>query len=293
MPKFIDRTGETSIASNGMTMKIIVCRGSHDIDVQFEDGAISQHKTYDAFLSGKIMHPNASSYTSWRVGETNLANNGQQMKIVKYRSATDIDIQFEDGTVVEHKTYSAFKKGEVINPSIQWANGFPSSGSRVGETNRAVNGQCMTLITYRSAADIDVQFEDGTIVCNTSYKNFKRGAIRNPNLYHTMRSEYIDKVLTTKYLMHNGIYLSVTNYRGSKSADILFETGHIKENVNYDAVKSGSISHPFPYAVGDIEIKGPAYIYNGLGNFYCHCTKCGIRDIMTIEEMKSHKCIAK
>ena len=48
-----------------------------------------------------------------REGELIRAKNGEMMKIVKYRKAIDIDVQFEDGTIVEHKSYYNFKKGLI------------------------------------------------------------------------------------------------------------------------------------------------------------------------------------
>ena len=52
---------------------------------------------------------------------------------------------------------------------------------RVGEkyTNKA--GDTATIITYRSSLDVDVQFQDGTIVKNLQYHNVKVGSFRNPN----------------------------------------------------------------------------------------------------------------
>ena len=38
----------------------------------------------------------------------------------------------------------------------------------------------MTIINYRSANDIDVQFEDGFIVDRTQYQLFERGTISDP-----------------------------------------------------------------------------------------------------------------
>ncbi len=38
----------------------------------------------------------------------------------------------------------------------------------------------MTIVAYRGALDIDVQFEDGSIVKNREYSKFKKGQIRNP-----------------------------------------------------------------------------------------------------------------
>ena len=51
-----------------------------------------------------------------RLGEIGHNNNGEEMKIVRYGNSMDIDIQFEDGTIVEHRTYFEFKKGSLKNP---------------------------------------------------------------------------------------------------------------------------------------------------------------------------------
>ena len=51
-----------------------------------------------------------------RLGEFGYNNNGERMTIVRYGNAKDIDIQFDDGTIVEHKQYDNFKNGKVSNP---------------------------------------------------------------------------------------------------------------------------------------------------------------------------------
>lgn len=107
-----------------------------------------------------------------RVLETNIANNGQVMTIIEYRKNDDIDIQFEDGTIVKNRSYDNFKKGEIKFPNIK---------NRIGETNIASNEQTMTIIDYRNNQDIDIQFEDGTIVKNKTYNSFKLENIKNPN----------------------------------------------------------------------------------------------------------------
>ena len=38
----------------------------------------------------------------------------------------------------------------------------------------------MTIVRYGSAKDIDVQFDDGTIIENREYVEFKRGSVKNP-----------------------------------------------------------------------------------------------------------------
>lgn len=55
--------------------------------------------------------------------------------------------------------------------------------NRVGEENINNQGEKMTIIAYRGAKDIDVQFEDGIIVYNRDYTNFKKGKIKNTVKY--------------------------------------------------------------------------------------------------------------
>lgn len=51
-----------------------------------------------------------------RTGEVGVNKNGERMTIIRYGGALDIDVQFDDGTIVEHRRYGAFLKGEIKNP---------------------------------------------------------------------------------------------------------------------------------------------------------------------------------
>ena len=44
---------------------------------------------------------------------------------------------------------------------------------RTNETSIASNGQKMTIIEYIKSKDLSIQFEDGAIVYNKDYRNFK------------------------------------------------------------------------------------------------------------------------
>lgn len=107
-----------------------------------------------------------------RIGQTSIANNGQEMTLIGYRNCQDIDVRFEDGTIVRHRTYNSFTRGRIKNPS---------SKIKTGLKRKANNGQMMEIIAWRSKVDIDVRFEDGTVVYNKAYTNFLKGSIRNPN----------------------------------------------------------------------------------------------------------------
>ena len=54
---------------------------------------------------------------------------------------------------------------------------------RTGEVNYNNQGEKMTIIAYRKAIDIDIQFEDGSVAYNKCYGNFKKGLIKHPIRY--------------------------------------------------------------------------------------------------------------
>ena len=52
-----------------------------------------------------------------RLEEVRYNKNGEEMKIIRYGNAKDIDVQFvKDGTIIEHRTYDEFKTGRIKNP---------------------------------------------------------------------------------------------------------------------------------------------------------------------------------
>lgn len=344
----LNRIGETNRAKNGMMMTIIAYRRNDDIDVQFEDGYIATGRTYDMFKQGRIGNPNVSreywkrnrDVKSFRVGETNRAKNGQMMTIVAYRRCDDIDVLFEDGYLAEHRQYTSFLTGEILNPNavvkgpavksdrigetatnkqglkmtiiayrkaedidVRFENGtivttsyyyfskgnvvcpnLPRQLYRVGESRLMSNGQTAKIIAYRSATDLDAQFEDGTVVEHQTYKHFQQGYIKNPNLNPAQRC------LGMTQLTSNGFLAKITAYRNAHDIDVVYNSGYTKTHTHLQLFKNGQIGHPLPYALGTISIDKPAYIHNGIGNFYCHCVKCGNTDILTIDEILRHVC---
>ena len=115
-----------------------------------------------------------------RVGAVQIAQNGQTMKIIEYIDNKNITVEFEDGTIVKNKQLVNFKNGTIRNPNKPLLN-TKKAQKRIGENIKANNGQYMTIVEYKDKNHIDVIFEDGTIVQNKTYNNFKNGLIKNPN----------------------------------------------------------------------------------------------------------------
>ena len=200
------------------------------MDVRFEDGVGVCHKYYGNFVRGYIGHPQKKNPIKNRVGETKKNNNGQMMKIVAYRGCGDLDVEFDDGTVIEHTCYQYFKRGRMRNSNF-------NRQQHVGETSTTNKGQKMTIVAYRCANDIDIQFEDGTIVKGRNYGNFKRGNIRNP------KARGVERLGEEKYA-YNGQRMKIIAYRSSVDIDIQFEDGTVITKRTYGNFKTGHVKNP-------------------------------------------------
>ena len=155
-----------------------------------------------------------------RLGETRMMNCGMKATIIRYGKAIDIDVRFEDGTVVKHKSYGKFQKGGIANPNIK--------ASRFDETRMMSCGIEATIIRYGGATDIDVRFKDGIIVKNRTYDAFKKGNIDNPNF---------NPRLGETRMMNCGMEATIIRYGNNTDIDVCFEDGAIVEHKAYDAFK--------------------------------------------------------
>ena len=267
-PTMENRIGEQRQMSNGMYATIIAYRTARDIDVQFEDGTIVTNKNYRLFKEGNI------GYYTHHLNEIRVMNNGMKAKVIAYRTHLDIDIEFEDGTVVKNRQYYLFKIGNI---------GYPQK-SCLYETNIMKNGMNAKIIALRNKKDMDVQFEDGTIVTNKNYEDFKRGKIGYPK-------NRIQKIKQ----MSNGLYATIIEYRNACDMDIQFEDGTIVKNRRYGNFKRGDISHEH------LKKKTPS-IYQGFETVYAYvgddntkvyyktkCLCCGKKALLTPQEMIEHR----
>lgn len=209
-----------------------------------------------------------------RLGQKNKMRCGLIATIIKYNSANDIDIQFEDGVVVKNKSYDCFNKGKIQHPILKRSVGEYKTRNkkqdRIGETKMMSCGMVATIIEYREIHNIDVEFEDGTIVKNKGYGEFKKGGIKNPNLKQKNNS----KTMLKKYkphregevaVMNNGMSAKIICYRNAKDIDVMFDDGYISKNTTYRNFQLKTIGNPNLGKKG-IRIKKIKHKYIGLKN---------------------------
>ena len=292
-----NRVDETNINTQGLQMTIIAYRACDDIDVKFASGAIVRHRLYRDFASGKIRDPK-NQYTKHkkdRADETSIGRNGMKMKIIVYRTARDIDVEFEDGAVVYHKNYSNFKKGYIQHPNISKNTSTAQTKLKVNADARVdeqvVNkktGELMTLIAYHNAFSVDIQFPDGTVV-NRHYYAFQHGAVSKQSL----PKESWDKTGQSRY-SDAGIKMTIIKYIDAKHVDTQFEDGTIVTGIPYGQFNGGSVLHPKfrkggihnKWQIGDYNISGLAYKHmDGSGEFFCTHLPSGAEDIKTVQEI--------
>lgn len=281
--------GQTNINAKGQKMTIIKYNDPKNFTIQFEDGLIKNCNSLANFLTGHINHPNDDFEIKKkeRLNKSIIANNGQKMTIIDYKTSHDIKVQFEDGTIV-NTTYTAFNNKTVSNPNYTRSQYI--ANKYIGKSTTACNGLKMTIIAYRSAKDIDIQFEDGVIVYNIAMSSFYNKVVPHPHK-STNRLKNEQKYLgLTKNHPKLGINMKIIEVINSHDLTVQFETGYIiKHKYGVDFL-NGKIKHSFPYQIDNMIIEKHAYTMNNIGNFYCTCTKCNHKDIMNIEEMKHHIC---
>ena len=222
-----NRLGETRMMKCGMEATIIQYKNAMDIDVRFEDGAVVEHRRYAQFKGGNIANPNMKTFAKARHGETRMMKYGMAATIIRYGNTGDIDVRFEDGTIVKNRTYSAFKKGGMVNPNFN---------PRLGETNMMNCGMEATIIRYNTYKDFDVRFEDGAIATCKDYRRFRKGGIAHPSTTAEGR-------LGETRMMSCGMEATIIRYENADDINICFEDGKVVEHKTYRAFKKGYIAH--------------------------------------------------
>ena len=164
-----------------------------------------------------------------RLHEKNIASNGQEMEIIRYKDSNDIDVWFKDVTVVTGKKYTAFLKGNIRNPN-------QLKGSIKGERIQNRYNRWMEVIGYRNANDMTVRFDDGVILEHCHKTTFRNGGILHPD--DTLEKKRIGETSTSS----EGFPIRIIAYYGKDDVTIEFEDGTRREGVSYVRFKNGTVA---------------------------------------------------
>ena len=133
--------GYTHTNRQGLTYTVIAYRNRSDIDVKFEDGLVVEHIPVTKINQDTLYHPDypvpkrKKTPIDKRLGETKPNKQESKMTIITYRDCDNIDIQFENGFVVEHTNYTLFERGTISDPFYPSLYGVGYMGMRTQYKN--------------------------------------------------------------------------------------------------------------------------------------------------------------
>ena len=328
--------GETHVNNNGAGFIIVEQSSYRDCTVQFEDGVVKKHVSYESIKTGSVSHPN--KYALMHIGEEYMTNLGLKAIVIAWRSEKDIDVRFENGKIGAHKSFSNLKTGQIAwdgykksaaeyigmtrvhnvsglmmaiknaesltNMDVEFSDGYLAAGvalqrflkgtvshpgypatrvDRIGEKALSKCRMYMTITCYRKSRDIDVEFEDGSVKKHASYDDFLTGLIYPEGWDHSRKNERIGLHKIT----NQGFGITVTGYTNSNLADFTFDDGTKVCGRQFRSFANGSITYPEKNRWAGFSIKhawseGDDHYYN------CRCSRCGLEDILTPEQMVAH-----
>lgn len=189
-----ERIGEKKVMNNGLTAEVIEYRGSHDMDILFEDGGKRTGVSWRDFCIGSIAHPTIpggnvsqrfstgsvavpSCYARNHIGDKKIQNRGnEEAEIIEVKDANHITVKFKDGTIVKDRKYEDFIHGAIGKPGIPQLR-RTLKNERLWTEKIMRNGMKAKIVRYGSANDIDIKFSNGTIVMHKTYANFCSGSV--------------------------------------------------------------------------------------------------------------------
>lgn len=162
--------GETLKMKCGLEATVVAYKSSHDVDIRFSDGTVRTSCEYGSFRKGILLPCKNYLTKKDRTGERAKMKCGLEAVIVRYRSSTDMDVEFSDGSLLTGAQYHSFMC-RTLRPCLN------RSIERIGEKRVMKCGLEAEVIAYRNANDIDLRFSDGRIHKNAAYHNFKNGRV--------------------------------------------------------------------------------------------------------------------
>lgn len=219
--KIAQKIGQTKIQKCGLSATCIAYHTYRDCDFRFEDGKEVKHLPWIKFERGVLPYDLRRGLARERVGMKKVQNSGLLATCIAYRSATDCDFQFEDGKLMQHRTWKEFENG-----AIRHCRRSEDSKERVGISCRQKNGLDAVCVEYHSATDLKVQFPDGKTVEHRAWRGFIQGTVAHPLLPSTRHSDdfygyTVDRAFDDTH--GNVYYRCVNNQTGEKSLQTLSE----------------------------------------------------------------------
>lgn len=220
-----ERIGEKKVMNNGLTAEVIEYRGSHDMDILFEDGGKRTGVSWRDFCIGNIAHPTIHG-----------GNVSQNELVLRFYLESLGFVRIPQRSKRSDRVgLERFSTGSVAVPSCYARN-------HIGDKKIQNRGnEEAEIIEVKDANHITVKFKDGTIVKDRKYEDFIHGAIGKPGIPQLRRTLKNERLWTEK-IMRNGMKAKIVRYGSANDIDIKFSNGTIVMHKTYANFCSGSVA---------------------------------------------------
>lgn len=175
LPNATNRIGTTIVNKSGIIATVTQYNGSQDFIIQFQDETTKHLSSWSEFLKGNFTYNRIDKFKlsdgeiekRKQIIRTN--KNGYNMRLLNYRSSTDVDIIFEDGTVAYNKMYYDFDRCKIPHPKYKTL--------KADKLAKIKQNGIKDVIRYENMSDFDIELIDGTILHKVSYQRCTSGDI--------------------------------------------------------------------------------------------------------------------
>jgi len=122
------------------------------------------------------------------LGGITITTYGETIQITKYDGYKNIEVTFLRDNAIKKSSMDSFLKGNIVHPDDE-KKAFEKQGNTrlqkardkyMGFNRLNTKGFKYTVINYNGSHDVDVEFEDKTIVCHRDTKDVLSGEIKKP-----------------------------------------------------------------------------------------------------------------
>ena len=218
----ISHIGETYVNKAGQEITLVTFRDYNDVDVfNTATGKTTKHITYDNFRRGSL-----SKSQKNLTGYMRRMKNGLIATIIAQPDKEHVDVIFQHGLILKNVLLKDYMNGDLdftglYNPNLRY--------ERVGEKRLSNSGRWMTIVAYKGTHHVDILFDNGFLVTDKDYRNFRTGEIQSD----IGRKRKLYRVGETKIDRH-GNQLKIVKY--TFSWDMIVE--RTDKDGNTDTIKT-------------------------------------------------------
>lgn len=249
MSKFIHApffVGYKYTNKQGLEVEVVEYQTTKKITVRFAiDGTEVKTKAAD-IRDNRPLHP---TYGKVQVGDTFPCHDGDTVEVLEVESTMRIRVRWQSDGTEGWKDIVTLKKGHNRHPT----KGIP----QVGQKFKTNNYGDVKVVEYRSAIDVEVEFDDGVRLI-TSTNSLMQGTVRHPYCYCNPGKEF-----TT----NSGWKCKVLQYTSADDILVQWQDGSTSTECSGD-LRNGCIKplmQPSVFGVG----------YFGIGRFVPRTHKVG------------------